>query len=114
MRCAHRVTWQLTNGEIADGLFVLHKCDNPGCCNPGHLFLGTHAANMADKVAKGRQARVTGNRNGSAKLTAEDVRWMRWAYADGRYTQARLAELYGVSQQGISDAILHRTWRMCK
>ena len=81
---------------------------------PGTSFSGHMQQIWRIRSAKGRQARVTGNRNGSAKLTAEDVRWMRWAYADGRYTQARLAELYGVSQQGISDAILHRTWRMCK
>jgi hypothetical protein len=54
---AHRVAWQLTHGAIPPGFDVLHRCDTPGCVNPGHLFLGTHADNMADKVAKGRQAK---------------------------------------------------------
>jgi hypothetical protein len=51
---AHRYAWILTHGEPPKGLQVLHKCDNPPCCNPDHLWLGTHAQNHADKTAKGR------------------------------------------------------------
>jgi hypothetical protein len=54
---AHRVAWELTNGPIADGLRVLHHCDNPACCNPSHLFLGTILDNNRDRDKKGRNGR---------------------------------------------------------
>ena len=56
-QAAHRVAWELAFGAIPDGLFVLHRCDNPPCVKPAHLFLGTNAVNMADCVAKGRTYR---------------------------------------------------------
>ncbi len=51
---AHRAAFELTRGTISDGLHVLHHCDNPPCCNPKHLFLGTNGDNVADMIAKGR------------------------------------------------------------
>lgn len=53
---AHRAAWRLFRGEIPDGLWVLHKCDSPSCVNPDHLFIGTNADNVADKMRKGRHA----------------------------------------------------------
>ncbi len=70
---ASRVSWELTNGPIPHGLFVLHKCDTPACVNPAHLFLGTSAQNVADMIAKGRNRPAKGEDSGSSRLTAEQV-----------------------------------------
>lgn len=54
MVIAHRFAWKMTYGEIPDGMHVLHRCDNPPCCNPEHMWLGTHRENMDDRSRKGR------------------------------------------------------------
>ena len=103
IRC-HRLSWELHRGEIPKGLNVLHKCDVRSCCNPDHLFLGTTADNIADKVAKGRQAR--GEKTNTAKLTADQVTAIRSATG----TQRKLATQYGVTQGLISHIITRRAW----
>lgn len=105
MMFAHRVSYELHHGAIPDGLHVLHRCDNPACVNPSHLFLGTHAENMADKSSKERQAR--GERNGIAKLSAADVLAIR---ASGGITQRSLAREYGVSQAQIWRLLVGKQW----
>ncbi len=89
---------------------VLHKCDNPKCCNPKHLFLGSHAENMADKTSKGRQARFKSTEAPRAKLTAEDVSWMRIQKKNGA-TKKALAMLYEVSEATVSGALYGRHYR---
>lgn len=95
-RGAHCVAWEEAHGPIPDGLHVLHRCDQPPCIREDHLFLGTHADNMTDKVAKGRQAR--GERIGT-KLTDEQVAEIRAATG----TQREIAERYGVSRGHVSN-----------
>lgn len=106
---AQRVAWGLTYGPIPSGLLVCHHCDNPECCNPNHLFLGTNADNAADMVAKGRSAR--GAQNPSSKLTEEKVLKIRALYAKGSQTQQEIATKFGVSQTQISSIVGRRSWK---
>jgi HNH endonuclease len=106
---AHRFSYELVHGTIPDGMFCCHACDVPACCNPQHLFAATHADNMADMVAKGRQ--TSGERNARAKLTAAAVEAIRRRIADGTETQARLAVEYGVDPSLISHLARGRRWR---
>ena len=76
---AHRTAWQLTSGRIPNGLCVCHKCDNPSCVNPGHLFLGTMTDNIRDRDAKGRNGSNQGENGPTAILTEKDVLDIRGA-----------------------------------
>lgn len=93
---AHRVAWVVNGGMVPGALLVCHRCDNPPCCNPGHLFLGTAADNARDKVRKGRHGPRAGEQNGAAKLTWPLVREFRRRHAAGE-TVYRLAKAFGVS-----------------
>jgi hypothetical protein len=101
----HRLAWKLLKGPIPDGLLVLHKCDNRICCNPRHLFLGTYIANVADRDAKGRQAR--GERGGTAKLTRQQIREIRAS----RTRQIDIAEAFNITQAHVSTIKRRKAWR---
>lgn len=135
---AHRHAWSLTHGQDPTGASVLHRCDNPPCVNPSHLFLGTQADNVADAKAKGRTA--SGDRNGSrvkpermprgdrngartkpdrlrrgslvwaSKLTPDDVLAIRAAAALGA-KQSDLARKYGVTPQAVFHVVHRLSWR---
>jgi hypothetical protein len=111
-RYAHRIAWELAFGAIPDDLCVLHRCDNPCCCNPAHLFLGTIADNNADMKDKGRYVGggVKGELNPHVKLTAEQVRAMRVRRQNGE-TIASIARSVGLSAWGASCAITGRKWK---
>jgi len=94
---AHRLAWHAYRGVIPNCLAVLHRCDNPPCCNPAHLFLGTLADNNADMKAKGRQF---------CKLTPDKARAIR---LDTR-SQVVTAKEHGVSQQLVSRVKLGEVW----
>jgi hypothetical protein len=121
---AHRLAWELANGPIGDGLWVLHRCDNPSCVNPGHLFLGTNVENSADRDRKGRQFTPRGERHGShthpecvvrgdrhpgSKLTYAKAKLIREMHLSG-WDQDRLAAHFDVSQPTVSAVIHRRRW----
>ncbi len=102
---AHRITYKLFNGEFDEKLFVLHSCDNPPCCNPDHLFLGTNEENTADRHRKKRSAKGEGH--GMVKLTEDDVRAIR----KSSKTQKQLGDQYGVAEGTIAHIIHRRSWK---
>ena len=104
---ATRVSWEIAYGPLPKGKYVLHRCDNPACVRPTHLFSGDAAANAADRNAKARQARDLGW-NGKAKISDKDVRAIRSAYATGKTSYAKLAESYGLSSYSVQDIVLGR------
>jgi hypothetical protein len=112
---AHRFAWTLAYGD--PGMFhVLHRCDNPPCQNPAHLWLGTNADNVADRVAKGRTGDHAGEANPAAKLTRTQVEDIRRRYVRGRGpydpgTSKELADRYGVTRTQILDIVRGKCWR---
>jgi len=92
-----------------DGYIVRHRCDNPRCINPLHLGLGTTQDNVDDRVSRGRS--VSGEDVHTAKLTWDDVREIRSAYAAGETSYSQLATKYNVDKTNIACIIKHKTWK---
>ena len=112
----HRLAWEFVNGMIPHGMCVLHKCDNVLCVNPSHLFLGTHADNMADKVSKNRQANGErlaklhrGELGSRSVLRICDVERIKEASLFGA-SRRNLAAIYGVHYTTISDVCRGDSW----
>lgn len=106
-RGAHRLAYAILVGPIPGGMHVLHRCDNPACITPAHLFLGTHAENMADKARKRRQHRMLGERNGRARLTECQVKEILSSPISG----AALGRKFGVSRAAVNDIRRGTKWR---
>jgi hypothetical protein len=109
---AHRFSYELHYGPVPDGLYVLHRCDNPPCVNPAHLWLGTHLDNTADRHRKGRSRGhdLIGEDHPRAKLTAAQVHDIRERYASGQASGVQLAREFGVRPTNISRIVLGQTW----
>jgi hypothetical protein len=132
---AHRISYLLTYKELPDNLFVCHKCDNPPCVNPAHLWLGTPKGNTQDSINKGRNTLVknrgTGGRavvngnipesrlyssytNFAKKLNPSKVRTIRYLYSTKQYTYKDIAKIYEVTPSAIAGVIRQKTWRHLK
>ena len=107
VRQAHRASWELHRGRVPDGQHVLHRCDNPACVNPEHLFVGSNDDNMADRIAKGRQTRLVGERNPRAILNERAVLAVRSSVEHEAVIAARL----GVSRATVHAIRTGRNWR---
>ena len=110
---SHRISFILNIGKIPNGLCVLHICDNPPCCNPKHLFLGTRGDNARDMIKKGRgiQPDNRGSGNGNSKLTEIDVINIRRMWVSGKYKQSELAEMFKVNRSHISIIARGKQWK---
>jgi hypothetical protein len=118
---AHRLAYELHFGLVTGGLCVLHKCDTPRCCEPSHLFLGTHRDNMRDAMAKGRMRTAKpkarrprnkwpiGDAHPMRKLNSDQVRAIRKALAAG-LTQTAIAAEYGVNPVCIHHIKVGNSW----
>ena len=121
-----RIAYFLHYGEDPAPLFVLHRCDNPPCCNGKHLFKGTQKDNIEDMYSKGREFRTIGDASGSrrhpervpkgeanglAKLTSSQVRLIRWLHESGVYLHRELGEMFGVSKVQVTRIINRKQWR---
>jgi hypothetical protein len=104
---AHRVAWELDHGPIPPGMCICHRCDNPRCVNVSHLFLGSHADNMADKGAKGRTNAHYGSAASAAKLTEEEALAIFHTKGNGREIAAR----FGINHRTVSAIKTKRIWR---
>lgn len=117
---AHRIAWMLEKGPIPDGLDCLHKCDVSLCVRVEHLWLGTQVDNTLDCERKGRAIHPKGDDHGCAKITEQDVLWIRSHYqhnAAGRWHDGDLLGLtalskkYGVTKQAIRAIVIGKTWK---
>jgi len=106
----HRLAHELWIGPIGENMSVCHKCDNPRCCNPDHLFCGTPLENSADMVLKGRNVLVRGENHWKSKLTDNDVIEIRDLLSKGM-RGIRIAHMYDVSSSTISDIKKGKKWK---
>lgn len=105
----HRLSWEIHHGAVPEGLCVLHRCDNPECSNPDHLFLGTFGDNNRDRAAKGRTVPPRGEKCGFAKLNAKKAAAIRALSAMG-ISKRWLGMAYGVTADAVAQIRSRKTW----
>ncbi len=104
----HRLAFLFTHGTLFES--ICHKCDTPACCNPAHLWGGTHAENMRDRDEKGRHKPLRGEENGSSRFTEKDILAIRRKFEEGM-TQTAIANEFGVKPGHIHLVIRKKIWR---
>lgn len=105
----HRFSYKLHYGFLPQTMEICHKCDNPSCVRPDHLFFGTSASNTEDMLQKGREAR--GEKNGQSKLAANQVREIRNLYRERGKNQQQLADQFGVNRSAIYKIVNYLRWK---
>lgn len=108
---AHRLAWFVTHGEIPDGQYVCHRCDNPACINPEHLFLGNQTVNMKDMYKKRRQPKRNCENNGNSKLSWSDVLEIRKLHTTKMLSQKKIAQKFCVGCSCIFSIVHHQRWK---
>ena len=110
---AHRLAWMVFIGPIDPGMFVCHKCDNPPCCNPAHLFIGSPRDNVIDAMKKGRAfvpVSKRGEKSPASKLSEIDVLEARRLIEEG-WSLSKVAGQFGVTKQTIWLIKEGKTWK---
>ena len=110
-RGAHRVSWEIYNGKIPKGLFVLHKCDVRSCVNPQHFWLGTQKDNILDMFKKGRELVMKGEEVKSSKLNEFQVRIIKRLLSFGTMTQKEIGDIFNVNRLIITNINTGTTWK---
>jgi hypothetical protein len=107
---AHRASYIINKGEIPEGLYVLHSCDNPSCVNPNHLRVGTGSENIKEAYDKGRKQNpvLFGEENPKSKLTIEQVKFIK---SNPQLGHKAIADMYGLSPNCIRGVRIGRTWK---
>jgi hypothetical protein len=111
--CSHRLSWIIHNGDIPSGMCICHKCDNPLCVNPNHLFLGTRSDNNKDMQSKGRYDKIKrpkGEKHGRSKLTNEQVFSLRQDRKSGMVYR-ELSQKYNISIASAQRIAIGKDWK---